>query len=85
MSFSQLIDTQFLHWTLTDAEQEVALLLLKGFSHKEIANLRGVNATTIRQQAQQVYRKAGVCGRSDLAAWFFEELLAPEPELAMAS
>jgi DNA-binding CsgD family transcriptional regulator len=72
-----LIDRQFGRWGLTPAEREVALLLLKGLSHKEVAAARGVGEATVRQQATALYRKAGVSGRHDLAAFFLEDLLAP--------
>ena len=71
------IDREFARWKLTPAEREVALLLLKGLSHKEIASARGVSERTARQQARGVYRKAGVGGRADLAAYFLEDLLLP--------
>ncbi|MCA8978235.1 MAG: hypothetical protein KDC98_26140 [Planctomycetes bacterium] len=73
----ELIDKQFGRWGLTTAEREVALLLLKGLSHKEVASTRAVSEATARQQAAAVYRKAGVAGRHDLAAFFLEDLLAP--------
>lgn len=73
----EAIDSQFDRWGLTPAEREVALLLLKGLAHKEIAVVRAVGEATVRQQAQAVYRKAGVVGRHDLAAFFLEELLLP--------
>lgn len=72
-----LIDEQFGRWNLSAAEKEVALLLLKGLSHKEVAQARSVSEATARQQATAVYRKAGVAGRHDLAAFFLEDLLAP--------
>ena len=59
--------------------EEVALLLLKGLSHKEIAEVRGVAETTVRQQARALYKKAGLGGRNDLAAFFLEDLLGPQP------
>jgi hypothetical protein len=34
------VDRQFERWKLSSAEREVALLLLKGLAHKEIAELR---------------------------------------------
>jgi DNA-binding CsgD family transcriptional regulator len=71
------IDVQFNRWMLTPAEREVALLLLKGLSHKEIASVRGVGEVTVRQQAQATYRKAGLSSRNDLAAFFLEDLLLP--------
>jgi len=77
---SDAIDLQFTRWELTQAEREVALLLLKGLSTRDIANLRDTRETTVRQQAQGVYRKANLDGRADLAAFFLEDLLAPRGE-----
>jgi len=71
------IDAQFERWQLSPAEREVALLLLKGLSHKEIATVRHVGEATVRQQAQGVYRKSGLSNRNDLAAFFLEDLLLP--------
>jgi DNA-binding NarL/FixJ family response regulator len=68
---------QFAAWGCTGAEQEVGLLLLKGFSHKEIARFRGASEATIRQQATALYQKAGLSGRAALSAYFLEELLQP--------
>ncbi|MCB9916459.1 MAG: helix-turn-helix transcriptional regulator [Planctomycetes bacterium] len=73
----RMIERQLVRWGLTQAEREVALLMLKGLSHKEIARLRAVSAATVRQQAAALYRKAGVEGRHDLSAFFLEDLLAP--------
>jgi DNA-binding CsgD family transcriptional regulator len=72
------IDTQFNHWGLTPAESEVALLLLKGLSHKEVAAVRAISDATARQQAAAVYRKAGLSGRADLSAFFLEDLVLPQ-------
>jgi DNA-binding CsgD family transcriptional regulator len=71
------IDVQFSRWNLTDAEREVALLLLKGLSTKEIAQVRAVSERTIREQARAVYAKSGLTGRTALSAFFLEDLLAP--------
>jgi DNA-binding CsgD family transcriptional regulator len=71
------IDRQFGKWNLTSAEKEVALFLLKGLSHKEVARIRHVSEATTRQQARTIYRKAGVTGRHDLAAFFLEDLALP--------
>jgi len=73
----EAIDTQFARWGLTPAEGEVALLLLKGLSHREVAELRATGEATVRQQALAVYRKAGLRNRSDLSAFFLEDLLLP--------
>lgn len=69
------IREQFLHWQLTSGEREVAMLLLKGFSFKEIAALRGTAEKTVRQQASGIYAKAGVKGRHAFSAWFIEDIL----------
>jgi DNA-binding NarL/FixJ family response regulator len=71
------IDRQFERWDLTPAEREVALLQLKGLRHKTIAELRKTSERTVRQQALAIYRKSGLNGRSDLAAFFLEDLLLP--------
>ena len=73
----QAIETQFNRWNLTEAEREVALLLLKGLSHKEIATVRAVSERTVREQSRSVYTKAGLTGRAALSAFFLEDLLAP--------
>ena len=74
------IDKQFDDWSMTPAERDVALLILKGFSHKEIATLRSTSERTIRQQAQGVYRKSGLGGKNALTGYFLEDLLSPQDD-----
>jgi len=69
------IQKQFERWQLTPAEGEVGLLMLKGFSHREIAALRGTTEATVRHQARVVYQKSGMPGRSAFCAYFLEDLL----------
>jgi DNA-binding CsgD family transcriptional regulator len=73
----EAMDRQFNDWSLTPAEKETAMFLLKGYSHKEIAALTTRSERTVRQHAVSVYRKAGLAGRHELAAYFFEDLLLP--------
>lgn len=73
----EAIDAQFSRWNLTEAEREVALLLLKGLSLKEIAAVRASTERTVRAQARSLYSKAGLTGRAALSAFFLEDLLAP--------
>ena len=77
------IDAQFTRWNLTDAERDVALLLLKGLSLKEISAVRATSERTIRAQSAALYSKAGLTGRAALSAFFLEDLLAPieKPDL----
>src|SRR5213593_86931 len=42
-----------------------------------VADLRQTSERTVRQQALAIYRKSGLNGRSDLAAFFLEDLLLP--------
>jgi DNA-binding CsgD family transcriptional regulator len=71
------IEGQFERWQLTPAEREVGLLLLKGLSHREAAEVRHTTEATVRQQALALYRKSGLRNRSDLSAFFLEDLLLP--------
>lgn len=73
---SRAIESQFAAWHLSAAEADVAGLLLKGASLREIAGLRRTSEATIRQQAQNVYRKSGLATRSELAAYFLEDLFS---------
>lgn len=74
---SLAIDQQLSLWHLSVAEKEVALLLLKGLSLKEIASIRNTSEKTARAQSMAVYSKSGLSGRSELSAFFLEDLLMP--------
>ena len=74
------IDAQFAAWQLTPAEREVALLVLKGYGHKQIAALTGRSERTVRQHAGAVYEKAGLGGRAELSAFFLQDVMLPEAE-----
>jgi DNA-binding CsgD family transcriptional regulator len=77
IGLGKAIEAQFSRWNLTGAERDVALLLLKGLSHKEIATIRASSERTVREQARALYAKAGLTGRSALSAFFLEDLSAP--------
>jgi len=70
-----IINNEFDKWKLTDSEKEVAILLIKGLSMREIGELRQVKEKTIRQQATQIYAKAGYSNRHELATHFIEDLI----------
>lgn len=74
------IDRQFEAWELTPSEKEVALLLIKGHSHKKIADLTDRAERTVRQHATSAYAKAGLSGRHQLAAFFLEDLMLPRED-----
>ena len=74
------IERQLDKWGLTQAEKEVSILLLKGLSNKEIAEIRGSRVPTVRAQTNAIYSKSGLSGRSELSAFFLEDLLLPGRE-----
>jgi len=73
--YLKVIQAQFSEWRLSPSEKEVAILLLKGLSFEEIASVRQTKEKTVRQQASSIYRKSGLSGRHEFAAWFFEDFL----------
>lgn len=75
--FSEAVAQQFVDWKLTESERDIAILLIKGLSMKEIAEDRQSKETTVRQQAASIYRKAQVEGRQDLTSFFLEDLFSP--------
>jgi DNA-binding CsgD family transcriptional regulator len=68
------IHRQFDAWGLTPAEADIAGLMLKGVPLRDIARLRHTSDRTTRQQAQTIYRKSGLSGRAEFAAFFLESL-----------
>ncbi|HHC73494.1 MAG TPA: LuxR family transcriptional regulator [Thiothrix sp.] len=73
--YLKVIQAQFSEWRLSPSEKEVAIFLLKGLSFEEIASVRQTKEKTVRQQASSIYRKSGLSGRHEFAAWFFEDFL----------
>jgi DNA-binding NarL/FixJ family response regulator len=71
------IDEQLTKWQLTKSEKEVAFLLLKGFSFREIGEIRGTAEKTARSQSASIYSKSALGNRSQLSAFFLEDLLSP--------
>jgi len=74
------VATQFDAWSLTPTERRIALLLLKGYSHKRMARTTGTSERTVRQHSVAVYRKAGLAGRAELAGFFLDPLMLPDEE-----
>jgi DNA-binding CsgD family transcriptional regulator len=78
------IDLQFERWELTPAERDVAMRVLRGQSHREIARATGRSERTVRQHAAAAYQKSGVDGRAALAAFFLEGLMLPRERATSA-
>jgi len=62
-------------WNLSDAEVDVAIFALKGFSNNEIAELRATTVTTVKTQLSAVYQKSGLRSRYQLIAFVTDEML----------
>jgi len=77
-SIKREMENQFEAWGMTAAEQDIGMLILRGLNHKEIASLRGTGEATVRQQAQSIYRKAGLPGKTAFSAYFLEDLFVPD-------
>lgn len=82
---SLAIQKQLAAWQLTASEQEIAFLLLKGFSLKEIAAIRGTSEKTTRAQSMAIYAKSGLSGRSALSGFFLEDLFIYTPTSSLDS
>ncbi len=65
---------QFEIWQLSESEREIAKLLIKGKSFKEIAVLRFTQEKTARAQASKIYQKSGLSSRPMFTAFFLDIL-----------
>lgn len=75
-AFHDLLESRFDDWALTPAERDVALMLIKGLSLAEIAELRQSAEGTVKAHCNKVYAKARVSGRTHLVSLFIEDLMA---------
>ncbi len=74
--FFGVIQEQFKLWNFSPSEADIALLIIKGLSMKEIAELRGSNESTVKQQANAIYKKSNLSGRKNLTAYFLDDLFS---------
>jgi DNA-binding NarL/FixJ family response regulator len=74
--YFETIQWQFKEWLLSPSEAQIALLMLKGLSIKEIAKARSTHDRTVRKQASAIYEKSNLAGRHELSAWFIEDMLS---------
>ncbi len=78
------IKKQMVDWGLSPSEIEVALYLIRGYSHKQISGRLEKSERTVRNQSLNIYKKTGMVGRSELTAFFLEDLFQledPEEEM----
>lgn len=72
--FHDVIIEQFREWNFTEAENEIGMLMIKGMSIAEIADLRGRSQATVKAQNSSIYQKSGLNNRAQLVSYFVEEL-----------
>ncbi len=77
---NQKVQEQMKRWHLSAAERDICLLVLKGLANKEISYLRETSEKTVTQQLGQIYTKSGLQGRSELLAFFLEDLFVEPNE-----
>ncbi|AQS50205.1 hypothetical protein BMG03_19510 (plasmid) [Thioclava nitratireducens] len=74
--FQTHIEDLFDAWKLSSSERAVAIYAMKGFSNREIAELRGKSQSTVKTQLNAVFRKSGRNTRQQLTAFLVEELIS---------
>ena len=66
---------KFDEWSLTSAERDIAMYMLKGLSIAEIAAARSTAEGTVKAQTSNIFRKTGVASRMELMSLFLDEFL----------
>jgi len=69
-------------WKLSQAEADVAIFVVKGFSNSEIAEMRGSAIATVKSQLGRIYHKSGLESRYQLIAFVTDEVvgMASDPD-----
>ncbi|WP_170430219.1 helix-turn-helix transcriptional regulator [Ruegeria arenilitoris] len=73
-AFEDLLSAYFEKWGFSDAERDVARLLIKGCSTAEMAEIRDAKEGTIKAQTNSIYRKSGYSGKAQFLSAFLEDL-----------
>lgn len=61
-------------WGLSQAEADVAIFVVKGFSNAEIAEMRGCAIATVKTQLGRIYNKSGLASRYQLIGFVTDEV-----------
>ena len=73
--FDEVALTRFKVWAFTNSETDVAKLILRGMSLKEIAEARTVSIGTIKAQTNSILKKSGAENRAAFLGLFIDEFL----------
>ncbi|WP_417259965.1 helix-turn-helix transcriptional regulator [Celeribacter sp.] len=73
--FSKYLKSQFEEWELSPTEKNITMLVIKGFSNQEIADLRGTSESTVKSQMSNIFRKSNTSSRNQLVTWMLEDVI----------
>ena len=73
---AEVMDGFFDDWNLTEAECDIAIMILKGLDNEEIARVRNTAPGTVRAQVTNIYAKSDVHSRNQFVGLFMEELMS---------
>jgi DNA-binding CsgD family transcriptional regulator len=77
----RIIERFAAEWGLSDAERDVAVFVVKGFSNAEIAEFRGSAVATVKAQLGSIFRKSGLENRVQLIALVSDEVVVEAQDL----
>jgi len=73
--FGGLMQAKFERWSLTPAEKDISVLLLKGLGTSEISEIRSTKLGTVKLQVHKVLQKAGAANRAEFMSLFMDDFL----------
>ena len=73
---AEVMEAFFEAWGLTQAERDVAIMVLKGLDNEAIAAVRNTAPGTVRAQTTAIYAKSDTQGRAQFVSLFMEELMS---------
>lgn len=73
--FNNYLKSQFEEWGLSPTEKNITILVIKGFSNQEIADLRGTSESTVKSQMSSIFRKSNTSSRNQLVTWMLEDVI----------
>lgn len=75
LEIDHVVNQKLSLWSLTKAEQNIAWMLIKGHSFKEIASTRNVTESTVYRQTANIYAKANVKSLHEFTSIFLDSLI----------
>ena len=59
--------------TLTNRQYEVAVLVSKGCTNRQVGAHLGITEVTVRHHLSSIFSKLGITNRFELIAWFYRQ------------